>query len=364
MSGQLSILVITAHPDRRHSTEMLHLLVDHLARQPGTRVAVWFLRAGDDADSVDRWPGGRVVDDLRTWWPAQRVGDRLGQRFGASLRGIRLRGWLRAVRPDVVILDDGLGNRVLDAWERPVVRAVRVNPTPPSDAAFEPPSLTTGDLLIGVDAPIRAEGPASLALPALCDGRVPRRMVDHAARTARRRALGLPVGVPLVVGWGEDAWLDGTDLFVRALWALEDRQGIKAHGLWLGLSSDPHEADRMRAEAVRCGLSGRFHLRPITGDADRYVGDGVLLPSRVPGDIQPMMRALCSGLVVVTTDGDHLPPGTTGVPPLDVDTAAEALGEGLAGDRSTRSEDHRLLDADLWLEHHNWAGQFSRLVRR
>ena len=30
MSDQLSILVITAGPDRRHSTEMLHLLVDHL----------------------------------------------------------------------------------------------------------------------------------------------------------------------------------------------------------------------------------------------------------------------------------------------------------------------------------------------
>ena len=45
------------------------------------------------------------------------------------------------------------------------------------------------------------------------------------ARVGVRRRLGIPVDVPLVVGWGADPWLDGPDLLVRTLWALEHRQG-------------------------------------------------------------------------------------------------------------------------------------------
>lgn len=359
MTGPLSILIVTAGPDRRRSTEMLHLLVDHLARRPELTVTTWFLRAGD----TEPWPGSRVVDDLRTWWPSRVIGRR-NERLAGAVRGIRLRQWLREVRPDVVVLDDGLGDRVLDGWRRPVVRAIRVNPVGPAAGEMEPPPRSTGDVVIW-SRPGRPEpgDVAHLELPELRDCAAARSMVDPRRRSEAIRRLGLPEGVPLVVGWGEDGWLDGTDLFIRSMWALSARHGVEPHALWLGLSSDRHEADRLRTEAGRCGLGDRFHLRPLVEDSDRYLGDAVLLPSRVAGDPEPMTRALASGLVVVTSDVEGVPPGVTTIPPLDVEAAANALRDALGGDRPARAEHARLLDAELWLDHEQWADRFVRLVR-
>lgn len=70
---------------------------------------VWFLRGGDGPS----WPGSRTVDHLRT----SRV-SRMLRRMGLHatslhLAGIRLRWWYLRAAPDVVILDDGVGGRVL-----------------------------------------------------------------------------------------------------------------------------------------------------------------------------------------------------------------------------------------------------------
>lgn len=365
VSAPLSILVVTARPDQRRSTDVLRLLVEYLERRPDTRVAVWFLRCDPDGGDDEPWPGSRVVDDLRTWWPTRPLVGGAGRRVADALRGARLRSWLREVQPDVVLLDDGLGDRVLDPWQRPVLRAVRTNPEPPRGAEMEPAPLTTGDVVIGSRPVDRDDGVAHLVLPVLRRRSLALPMADPIERNRVRSGLGIPTDVQLVVGWGEDAWIDGTDLFIRTLWALGDRYGVEPHALWLGLSSDRHEADRIRTEAARCGLAERFHLHPLTEEIQRYAGDAVLLPTRVPGeDTELILNALCIGQVVVATEDDHLPDQTVPMPPLDVEAAAAALRDGLAGDRVERFERSRLLDIDQWLDHDGWVDRLARLAGR
>ncbi len=365
VSERLSILVVTARPDQRRSTEVLRLLVEYLERRPDARVTVWFLRSDPDGGDDPPWPGSRVVDDLRTWWPTRPLVGGTGRRIADALRGARLRWWLREARPDVVLLDDGLGDRVLDPWPRPVFRAVRTNPDPPRGVEMEPPPLTTGDVVIGSLPVEHDDGTPHLVLPVLRRRSLALPMARPGERTRVRAALGIPEEAQLVVGWGEDAWIDGTDLFLRTLWALGERHGVEPHALWLGLSSDRHEADRIRTEAARCGLADRFHLHPLTEEVQRYAGDAVLLPTRVPGeDTELILNALCVGQVVVATADDHLPDGTVPMPPLDVEAAGEALCDGLAGDRVERFERSRLLDIDEWLDHDGWVDRLARLAGR
>jgi hypothetical protein len=365
VSEPLSILVVTARPDQRRSTDVLRLLVEHLEVRPDTRVAVWFLRADTDGGDDEPWPGSRVIDDLRTWWPTRPLFGEGGRRLADALRGARLRAWLQQVRPDVVLLDDGLGDRVLDPWKRAVVRMVRNNPEPPRGAEMEPPPLTTADAFIGSRPEERPDGLPHLVLPVLRRRSVALPMADPSERSRVRSDLGIPEDVQLVVGWGEDAWIDGTDLFVRTLWALGNRYGVEPHGLWLGLSSDRHEADRLRTEADRCGLGNRFHLHPLTAEIQRYAGDAVLLPTRVPGeDTEAILNALCVGQVVVATADNHLPDQAVAMPPLDVEAAATALRDGLSGDRVERFERSRLLDIDEWLDHDGWVDRVARLAGR
>ncbi len=365
VSEPLSILVVTARPDQRRSTDVLRLLVEHLERRSDTRVAVWFLRCDQDGGDDDPWPGSRVVDDLRTWWPNRLLIGGPGQRTAAAIQGLRLRSWLREVDPDVALLDDGLGNRVLDPWPRPVVRLVRTNPEPPRGAEMEPPPLTSGDAVVSAVADRTAGDVPHLQLPVLRRRSLALPMADPAGRRRVRSRLGIPEDVQLVVGWGEDAWIDGTDLFVRTLWALGERHGVRPHALWLGLSSDQHEADRIRTEADRCGLGDRFHLHPLTEEIERYAGDAVLLPTRVPGeDTELILNALCVGQVVVATRDDHLPDQAFAMPPLDVEAAATALRDGLAGNRDERFERSRLLDIDQWLDHAGWVDRVARLAGR
>jgi hypothetical protein len=361
----LSILVVAARPDQRRSTEVLRLLVGYLDRHPDTRVQVWFLRADTDGGDDEPWPGSRVVDELRTWWPTRPMVGETGRRLADALRGARLRWWLRQARPDVVLLDDGLGDRVLDPWTRPVLRLVRRNPEPPLGADMEPPALESADAIVELRPTEHDDGMAHLVLPVLRRRSLALQMADPAERRRIRDTLRIGGGEQLVVGWGEDAWIDGADLFIRTLWALGDRYGVRPHALWLGLSSDPHEADRIRTEAARCGLADRFHLRPLTEEIQRYVGDAVLLPTRVPEeDPERILNALCIGQVVVATEDERLPDQAAPMPPLDVEAAAVALRDGLAGDRAERFERSRLLDIDQWLDHDGWVGRVARLAGR
>ncbi len=232
--------------------------------------------------------------------------------------------------------------RVLDVADpRPPV-VVRHNPTMPPFAELEPPPTRTADLTVVAAA--RTEEFADVAdvlveLPWVEGAEVGTPYRDPAARDRVRRQHGLPTGVPLVVGWGDDGWLDGPDLFVRALWALEHRHGVVAHGVWFGLSADPREVERLQTEAARCGLGDRFWHRTAVDVAAQSCGDVVLLPYRSPVEVVDLAPALVSGAALVTFRSTApMGPGVVRVDELDVEAAAAAVAEALAADRGARTD--------------------------
>ena len=326
-----SLLVVTAAPDDRPSTDTLRDVVAELRRRD-LRVHLWFLRDGgrkpSDAD--------RIVDHLREQDPAATL-DHVGlRRLAGAVRGRQLRRWWAEDRPDWVLLDDGLGARLLDGTRAPVRRIVRTNATVPDDVGLEPPPSTSADLLLageGSDTS-RTTAPSTLDMPLLRDhvaGHVAR---DGASRAATRTALGLDGAAPLVVGWGDDPWLDGPDLLIRSLWALERHHGIEACGLWLGIDPDSEAGRRLTDEAQRCGVADRLVLDRDDSAAQRLCGDAVFLPYRSPGDVEPVHEALVAGCGVVTFPvwpaEDR---AVRVVGHLDVDAAADALAEVLGDDR-------------------------------
>ena len=170
---------------------------------------------------------------------------------------------------------------------------------------------------------------------------------DVDALRAVRAQAGVPIGEPLILGWGEDAWIDGPDIFIRALWALEHRHGITAHGLWVSPRELDEEEARLRAEAARCGVGERYHRdhRYRLADEDeprgsapfglRACGDAILLPYRSPTDPFDVLDVLCSGLGVVTFGSIFIEdPQLRVVEYLDVDAAAAQLADLLQQDRA------------------------------
>ncbi|MFM7068006.1 MAG: hypothetical protein ACKOYM_00970, partial [Actinomycetes bacterium] len=323
----VSVLVVTALPDERPSTAQLYRLCDQL-RSDGARVTIWYLRRLDHQVPP---AGTRVVDDLRTSRTLSLL-DRVGAgALSLRLRGQILRSWLRTVQPDVVLLDDGLGERVLDPLRTTPPLVVRHNQQPPEFAELEPLPRRVGAITIA--APERAaafddvpdlytELPSS---PTAMEG-LPFR--DPSVRARTRAAYELPTDRTLVTGWGDDGWLDGPDLFVRILWALEARHGIAVDGAWFGLAADANEADRLVAEAQRCGLAGRFWHRPEYQLDGPLSGDAVLLPHRSPTDPDERLAAMVTGAGVVTFESASPPgPGVVRVADLDVEAAATALAE-------------------------------------
>ena len=327
-----SVLVVTATPDERPSTEILRQLVEHLDQRDGVRIETWFLRK---YRFQEPWPGTRVVDDLRTKGLTGLLRRLHVPLLPSFIAGRVLRHWLRRLDPDVVLLDDGLGSRVLGGQRRSPAIVVRLNELPPQDAEFEGAAATTADLALidrrttspRPDAPVRDSTP----LADFDDYADAMAVAERAVAERRRQRHGIPDGVPLLTGWGDDGWLDGPDVFVRCLWALEQRYGVIAHGLWIGVGS-PDDRRRLESEARRCGVADRYHL--VDGDeVDRFCGDAVFLPWRTDGERLETIWAVMTGLKVTafpTVGFDD--EAVTIVDHLDVDGAAQALS---AGSRST-----------------------------
>lgn len=339
-----SVLVITPAPDERDSTLNLMDLVEELEQRPN-HVELWYLRTGN----LSPRRGSRVVDSLRTWPPCRAL-DAVGLRTPAAwIRGRRLRRWLRRAAPDVVVLDDGLGERVIETLRpRPAV-VVRLNDEPTEHLHMEQgPPLGRADLWIipptlgsergTTDTPCSIE--YGFRRPFRID--IGRRFADEGVRREARLGNDLPSDAPLVTGWGDDGWLDGPDLFIRTLWALEQRHGVRAHGAWFGLTADPHEVDRLRDEARRCGVSSRYHHRPNDTVAGRLCGDAVLLPYRSDASEDDAFEAACSGAVVVAFEAAAISdPAVSTVRDLDVEQAAAEIARGLDESRAQRSVDTR-----------------------
>lgn len=344
-----SVLIVTSSDDRRDSTAALRLIADTLGRH-GVKVTVFLLRR--DASDPTGWPGAIVVDDLRTWEPAARVEQLTSPAVAGRLRGARLRWWLRQADPDIAILDDGLGVRVIEPLRRRPVVVARLNAEEPADRHLRERSVRDPDLVV---APVGME--VDSPAPVLREPRFQRvdrdEASDPAGRRLLRRQLGIPEDAVVVGGWGNDGWLDGPDLFIRCLWALEHRHGIAAHGLWSG-DERPDEVERFEEEAKRCGLEGRYHHRPydLLGETpvEALGADVVLLPSRAPLVPDHVTLAVDSGLTVVTSTAAELDgEGIEVVEHLDLDGAAARLAAALAAPRPRQTPAEVFdLDADRW----------------
>ena len=334
MADHTSVLVVSAAPDDRLSTTTLRLAVEELDRRPDVDVAVWYLRPGPMAPW---WPDAKIIDHLRTWTPARILDLVFLRPIADRLRGLRLRRWTRRVGPDAIVLDDGLGVRVTGAAPRAKL-VVRINPVPPPTAAMESASQVHPSLVIGANLPADGHDAPVLDMPNFVD--FPSAPVLRSAEEARvrvRSSGGIPQGVPLVVGWGSDGWVDGSDLFVRLLWHLEHRHGVLAHGLWLRSGDEKEHADRLDAEARRCGVGDRFHLATDLDDGTRWAGDAVFLPYRAPSSEQDLLKTIVAGQAVVTfAPAGREDPNITAVAPLDLDDAAAAVDRALKGDIDER----------------------------
>ena len=341
------MLFVSAAPDDRPSTASLERIVRETARRPGLRATIWYLRSDGSASgqvSHDHF----VVDDLRTWLPA-RLFDLVGLRVvGDRLRGLRLRRERGRVSPDVVVLDDGLGERVV-AHARDAVRVVRINDTPPLDLAKEPAPSTDAAVWISrrVVAPPAGEWVRGGEVH---DFERARSLGCPTSVTRTRGQVGIDTGTFVVVGWGSGGWLDGADLFVRTLWALAAHHSVEATGLWVATELSPDEEARLMVEAGRCGLGERFRI--LRGSEDlRCCGDAVLLPYRDRSDGSEM-ATIGSGLPVVAFAAAGADDGAvTVVADLDVEAAAAALARVDPADRPERMHDaYERLDVRPWVD--------------
>lgn len=343
----LSVLVLSAYPDERRCTQDLKTIRDHHAERHGCDVHVWFLRR---KDHQVLWHDSRVVDGLRTWLPARTLSAVGLEQLAGALRARVLRRWFRAVDPDVVILDDGLGERLLPYCPRPPVVVVRMNDEPPDLSSPEPSVDDRTRIEIVLMDPTHTDhaptGGQVIVRPGIGDAALLRinserraigRSAGEAQRDQARAALGIPSDAALVVGWGADGWLDGPDLFIRALWALEQR-GVQAHGLWLGLGSDQSELTRLRTEADRCGIGERMCFGEEATRELRLCGDAVLVTDRSPGrSREELLEAIVAGLPVTAFETLDLTEASIDlVPPLDIPGAAASLERAVA-DRSTEA---------------------------
>lgn len=327
----VQVLAVLLEPGPQPGLDQWRTLIDAAAQHPDAAVRCWFLRDRRN----ERWADAGNVDDLRTWAPNRALGS-VGLGIVASwLRGRRLRARFAEVDPDVIVLDAGWGERILGAaGDRPVI-AVRDDPWPvdadPDEARHpeagaivlaEHPDGASGD-------PTEGRRPIVHWSPYLTEvGSWQAGLVEE--RHRQRAAIGVAPDAPVVVGWGEDGWVDGSDLFVRTLWYLSDRHGIDATGVWIAPMSDATEVERLRSEAERCGLADRLVLVEPGAGVDLRCGDVVHLPRRVPLEWEiPATCAACDLTLVTCAEAPFPARWIRSVALLDLPGAAAALHRAL-----------------------------------
>lgn len=329
MNRPISILLISAAPDQRESSRELDLLSVAAERRSDVELHRWYLR-----HSVPAVPVGDdvVIDDLRRWWVSQ-VAVTCGQpRLAHALQGMRLRAWYRRVAPDVVVLDDGLGERVIPGSAAPTL-VVRSNAEAPDDRYGE--ALPARRVALTVPG-----GPAT-------DGV---RSSSSIARRYRER-YGLRARSRVVTGWGPLGWADAPDVFVRALWHVK-RLGVDdLEGVWFSASFDRELRARLEDEVKRCGLVGSVQFVDEQHPADWH-GDAVFLPHREPvieADVHESLSLAIRPTVF------HAPASVIRyarpVPYLDLAAVAVSITEQFAAnDGAALFGDDRFVDAATWLD--------------
>ena len=284
--------MVSASPDARRSTASLRQAVERLGRDGDAHVEWWFLRDGEDhgADGpVSTAATIRVVDHLRTS-PISSVLDRWGAHaIAARVAGLRLRAWWRRAAPDVVVLDDGLGGRVLPNRPPPVV--VRVNPTGPTGLATEE-SYWSGPVAGRWFAPgaSDAPGPTEAAYERLeLERSAP---ASPEAVDAARRAAGLPTDEPIVC-WPA---ADGDELTVALGWLVhgDDRFDRPAHVVWLDPQMTSESHARVAAAAAQVGVAERLHQRAAWSGGLARAVDASVAPADRALSVDRVRRAVSS----------------------------------------------------------------------
>ncbi len=268
----LSVLLITASPDLRRSTRDLELAAEALRSRTDVRIGLWYLRHGDRSPAQHSW----TVDDLRTWGPAATL-DRIGARLPAGwLRGRRLRRHLRALDPDVVVLDDGLGARVLDSSTHPLI-LTRRNAVGPAPESLEPVTSSQDAVLDSDPWRQRLEGPRVLEFGTLRDDTG---CTGAEAMLVGRRALGLPQDACVVAALAPES---DPGLLIEILQDCAKAGRDTVHGLWLDPRGSPADCRAVRERASRGGVSATFHLRQVDL-ADSWPAADLVLLDRESAD--------------------------------------------------------------------------------
>lgn len=244
----------------------------------GATVSVWFLRDGDGPP----WPDAKVVDHLRTGRTAE-IGRRLHlRRITAHAAGLRLRTWYARVRPDLVLLDDGVGGRVVPGSPRVV--AVRQNTDPP-DGPPEPRWQGPVDIVIVPEGRPVAPVDDMAAIVAEWDPEDPG--ASHHGSAFLTQAFGIDPRPPLAVVELPLHEVESTDL-------LAELNGTEREPIEV-IVVDPTAG--VGAEERLRSIPGaeRAHLRPAVPETIRRAAD--LLVTN--GEVRHLDGLLLAGVAVV-----------------------------------------------------------------
>lgn len=355
----LTILFVLGSPQRRSSTDQLLGSLRAIHRwsknnQVVVKTHVWYLRTKPEQKP---WPHAFVVDALRTNVFARALEAVNLGRVAAGFRGRLLAARWNRVAPDIVVFDDGVGDRIIPKGVHPVV-VDRVNRDRGEFVEWEPPEQHRRSLIwatAGADASVSNDDPPLVWQPdpdTLFD--VARSMRSPDARASNRRRLGVDGSLPLVVGWGRDSWSDAPELMMRMLWSLEHRHGIVAGGLWLGPGLDERTVRTLLADADRAGLGGRLTISMADGTCERSCGDAIFLPHRSPDVGVNLVPPAIAGCRSVVFWPEYVDPSIATlvdvVAPLDVEAAAAAVAESLSEPRANVIAAAAAADFDGWFE--------------
>lgn len=316
-------------------------VVQELAPPGGIQVMVLELRRWLEADfDVHVVSLEGTVERLCASWPRVRaLGDRLHgldkpQRVdGATV--LRLARLLRVISPIAVhthhigpLLYGGLAARLTgirrlvhtehDAWHLASPRRCRL----------ERAALAVLRPCLVADAGTVAEAlthaiPSSR--PLLIPNGIDTERFSPGDRVAARRALGLPVDIPLVGTAGRIEAVKGQDLLVAAMAGLPAEIG-------LAIAGDGSCRRALEAQAQALGLAGRVHFLGHVEDLPTFYRalDLFCLPSRAEGLPLAILEAQACGIPVVATAVGAVnevaaPDASRLVPPEDKAALARAL---------------------------------------
>jgi glycosyltransferase involved in cell wall biosynthesis len=159
------------------------------------------------------------------------------------------------------------------------------------------------------------------------------------ARLQITKQLAIPTRASIVIGFGQGAQRNGSDLFIQMARLITQRTNAReTHFVWIG-EQDMDRITECLEEAARCGLSERVHI-PGAGQVSELLyaaGDVFVLPSREDPFPTACLLAMEAGLPVVAFDApggiDDVIRDDAGilVPYLDSQAMATAVG-GLLDD--------------------------------